>query len=253
MREAALVTGGGVRLGRAIALYLAERGMDVALHHHRSREAVEATASEVRRLGVECEVFQADLGEASSVERLIPEVAEVFPGTRLLVNNASVYEPGTVRETTAALLDAQMSVNFRAPFLLTRDFARFMGRGHVINIIDTKIHFNQYPFAAYLLSKKALAELTRLSAVELGPAIRVNGVAPGMILPPPGRPASYLEARAEVTPLKMAGAPDYVLQAIGYLLDCPYVTGQILTVDGGEAEASVGMNVVSFGARAEDE
>lgn len=245
-RPAALVTGGAVRLGRAIALALAGAGYDIALHYGRSAEAAASTAAEIRALGVTCETLSVDLRAADALPGLVAGALAAFPDLRVLVNSASAYTQASIGATTAAIFDEQLAVNLRAPFLLTQAFAAQVGRGHVINIIDNKVGFNQHQYAAYLLAKKSLAELTRMAAVELAPAIQVNAVSPGVVLPAGTRSEEYIAWRVSGIPLRRQGSVDDITGAIRYLLGSPFVTGQILTVDGGEALTNVGQNAAQF-------
>jgi pteridine reductase len=245
-RPAALVTGGAVRLGRAIALALAGAGYDIALHYGRSAEAAVSTAEEIRALGAACHTVQADLRDAEALPGLVGAARAALPGLAALVNSASAYTQATIGATTAAIFDEQLAVNLRAPLLLTRAFAEQVGRGSVVNIVDNKVGFNQFQYAAYLLAKKGLAELTRMAAVEFAPAIRVNGVAPGVVLPAGTRSEEYIAWRVSGIPLRRQGSTDDIAGAILFLLRSPFVTGQILTVDGGESVAHVGQNAAQF-------
>jgi NAD(P)-dependent dehydrogenase (short-subunit alcohol dehydrogenase family) len=245
-RPAALVTGGAIRLGKAIALALAGAGFDIALHYHSSAAPARAAADEIRRLGVYCEPFRLDLSDVAAIPAFMEQVRRRFPGLSLLVNSASAYTQATLQETSAEVFDTQFAVNLRAPFFLTQAFARPGIEGQVINILDNKIAFNQFQYAAYLLSKKALAELTRLAAVELAPSIRVNAVAPGVVLPAGTRSQEYIDWRVQGIPLRFQGETDHIAQAILYLVRNTFVTGQILLVDGGESLTQVGQNAADF-------
>jgi NAD(P)-dependent dehydrogenase (short-subunit alcohol dehydrogenase family) len=240
-RPPALVTGGAVRLGRAFALHLARRGHDVALHYHSSADAAEETARMVREAGRRCQTFRADLGELDGLDAFFREVQTAFPGLGVLVNNASVYFERTMATTTPEELRRCLHVNTAAPWLLTAAFARGVQEartgppgGIVVNIIDNKIHFNQTDYAPYLLSKHGLSEVTRLSALEFAPDIRVNGIAPGVVMPASSRAPDYVAWRIEGIPVKKQGDSRHLTEALDYLLDNDFVTGQILTVDGGE-------------------
>ncbi|MEI7769555.1 MAG: SDR family oxidoreductase [Chloroflexales bacterium] len=245
-RPAALVTGGAVRLGRAIALALAGAGYDIALHYGRSVAAAAETAGAIRALGAVCHPLQLDLADAAALPGLVAQARAALPNLRVLVNSASAYAQATISATTAEIFDQQLAVNLRAPFFLTQAFAQQVGQGHVINVIDNKVAFNQYQYAAYLLAKKALAEFTRMAAVELAPGVQVNGVAPGVVLPADTRSPAYIAWRVSGIPLRRQGSADDITAAIRYLLGSPFVTGQILTVDGGEALTNVGQNAAQF-------
>lgn len=242
VRGTVLVTGAGIRLGRVIAIGLAEAGWNVAVHYNRSAGPADETVAAVRALGRAAEAFGADLALPSQAGALVSRVRERMPGLSALVNSASVYDQATLAETTPELFDRQMAVNLRAPILLLSAFAAAVERGAVVNILDNKIAFHQYHYGAYLLSKKGLAEVTRMAAVELAPRIRVNGVAPGVVLPAAARSEAYLEWRRRGIPLGVQGDPREVARAVHCLLDAEFVTGQVLFVDGGESVAAVGRN-----------
>lgn len=245
-KGAALVTGSAIRLGKHIALALAADGYDIALHYNASRDKAEATAQEIRTLGVDCEVFQFNLKEAEDIPDFVQQVKDRLPQLNLLVNSASGYEQATIRNTSVKTYDTQFALNLRAPFFLTQAFAKIAGSGNVINILDNKIGFNQFNYAAYLLSKKAFAEFTRMAALELAPQIRVNGVAPGVVLPAKTRSQEYIDWRIQGIPLKMQGETTHITQAIRSFLQNDFITGQIIVVDGGENIAQLGQNAGDF-------
>ena len=248
VRRAALVTGGAVRVGKAMAATLARAGYDIALHFNASRTAAEQTANELRALGVRCELFCADFSFVDQLPRLLDDVLAVFPHLELLLNSASVYDSGCIAETTPEMLDRQWCVNFKAPFLLMREFHNRLARGTVVNILDNKIAFNQFHYAAYLSSKKALAEATKMAALEFAPRFRVNGIAPGVILPASVRDQAYLQWRKEGIPVGRLGHPAQVCQALEMLIANDFVNGQILFVDGGEAMNLAGRNAPLYAA-----
>ena len=241
MRRAALVTGGAVRLGRQLALSLAEQGLDIALHYNSSTGEAELTRQEILARGVGCSLYRADLSGRPGVEAELAEnVARDHPGLALLVNSASVYEAGTLATLDSAALHRQLRVNAEAPIMLTQAFARLVDRGLVVNILDNKLAFAQFQYTAYLLSKNMLAEFTKMAALELAPRIRVNGIAPGVVLPAESRSEDYLRWRVEGIPLARQGKTEEVAAALRYLCENEFVTGQILFVDGGESLGSAG-------------
>ena len=245
-KGAALVTGSAIRLGKHIALALATEGYDIALHYNSSKDKAEKTAQEIRTLGVRCEAFQYNLKDAKNIHSLIEKVHEHYPELNVLVNSASGYEQHTILETSVETFDTQFALNLRAPFFLSQAFAKTVGAGNIINIIDNKIGFNQYNYAAYLLSKKAFAEFTRMAALELAPKIRVNGVAPGVVLPAKTRSQEYIDWRIKGIPLQMQGGTAHITQAILSFLANDFITGQIMVVDGGENIAQIGQNAGDF-------
>jgi NAD(P)-dependent dehydrogenase (short-subunit alcohol dehydrogenase family) len=232
--KTALITGGGHRIGRELALHLVDAGYAVALHYHTSQQKAQQTANLIRKRGGVCHIFSCDLLQSEQVFNLILQVKSTFSRIDLLINNASIFEPSSLRSDRGEVLERHWKMHLMAPYLLMGEFARLFSHGHIINILDTHIKNNKTLHLAYLLSKKALADLTKLAAVELAPGIRVNGVAPGLILPPQGQDKSYLNRLAEYIPLKQKGHPQYVCQAVMSLIDNVYLTGQIIFVDGGE-------------------
>ncbi len=232
----ALVTGAAHRIGKAIATHLAEQGWSVAIHYHHSEQTAAgfATTLRGRHPGQQFEIFGCDLSDAPPLLDLIPAVIEKMGIPRLLVNNASVFEPGTLMQTNPGLLEHHLAVNLKAPLFLIQRFAALCGRGLIINVADTRITTDKFNYAAYSLSKKALWELTRMAAAELGPAIRVNAVAPGLILPPEGKDETYLLNLARNIVMKKPGGLKPIVQSIDFMLSNDYLTGQLIFCDGGE-------------------
>ncbi|MFH1941980.1 MAG: SDR family oxidoreductase [bacterium] len=230
----ALVTGGARRIGRAIALSLADKGYSIALHYHTSKAEAEDLASEIIGKGVECRLFRCDFNDPADVGSLIPSVFEHFPDCSLLINNASVFERVRLLDTDTDHFDRQFNVNFRTPFFLSRDFAKHCTEGQIINILDTKIMKMQIAYFAYTLSKKALSEFTLMAAKELGPRIRVNGISPGLILPSSEMSTEDFTRMGLRIPLGKTGNPANVVSAVHFLLENPFITGEIILVDGGE-------------------
>lgn len=234
MSKAALVTGGGKRLGRAICMALAERGYDIAVHYNSSEGEAVGTSEAVKALGVSSQTFKLDLSNPSGTKDFLNEVTNVFPRLSLLVNSASVFEHIEFGDVTEESFDRDFNVNFKSPFFLTRHFSQEASAEHVVNLLDTRVSRIDTNHFVYNLTKRALRDFTLMAAKALGPRIRVNGICPGPILPPPGMDESYLEKVALNTVLKKTGNPDYIITALGYLLDNPYVTGECLYVDGGQ-------------------
>ena len=245
-RGTALVTGGAVRLGKALAMSLAQRGFHIALHFNSSCEAALETREAIRATGVECDLFPFDLHAEVEMAPLLAAVRERFSDLAVLVNSASAYDAAPILQTDRGLFERQFKINFQAPFFLTQAFARSVETGCVVNILDNKIFFHQYHYAAYLLSKKTLAEFTQLAALELAPRIRVNGICPGVILPAESRTADYVNWRVRGIPLHRQGGTQNICHALHYLLENDFVTGQILTVDGGESLTNIGQNAAAY-------
>lgn len=233
IKGTALVTGAAKRLGREIALHLAKQGYGIALHYHTSKAQAMATAQAIYKLGRRCELFSCDLSNESQTLDLVPQVFKAFPNLNVLVNSASIFIPNQFGARDLTLFEAHWNVNFKAPYILACSFARLVKKGQVINLIDANVVKYKTPYADYLMTKKALAEFTRMAAVQWGPAIRVNGISPGMILPPVNRPDDRLK-RSRQIPLQRTGDPHYIMQSLQFILDNDYLTGQIIATDAGE-------------------
>jgi NAD(P)-dependent dehydrogenase (short-subunit alcohol dehydrogenase family) len=231
----ALVTGATKRIGREICLELADKGLNIALHYNSAKSAtIDTLTGEIKDKGVECRPFQCDFADFEAVSTLIGQVKESFPDLSVLINNASIFEPSTIQKTEEELYDVHFAVNLKAPFFLSKSFAENIEDGHIINILDTKITGNQTPYAAYLLTKKALAELTKMSAKEFAPRVKVNAIAPGLILPQEGKETEYFDKLAQKIPLKKRGYPEDIAKAVTFFLESAFITGEIIFIDGGE-------------------
>ncbi len=230
----ALVTGAAKRLGRQVALHLAGQGYHIALHYHASKSDAMVTAQLIYKKGVRCELFACDLADEKAVLSLISQVKGSFKDFNVLVNSASIFIPNEFGAQDLNLFKAHWDTNFKAPYVLSCEFARLIKKGQIINFIDTNAVKYKTKYADYLMTKKALAEFTKMAAVQWGPGIRVNGIAPGMILSPINHPEDDRPRRAKQIPLQKVGDPAYIIPAVDFLLTNDYVTGQIITVDGGE-------------------
>ncbi len=244
---AALVTGGGARLGRAMALYLGRRGHDVAVHYHSSADAAEAVADEIRALGRRAASVRADLLDPAETEGLVPQAAAALGAPlTVLVNNASIFEHDTVSTLTAESWERHLGSNLRAPVFLTQAFAAQapeaatdpdgepVARSLIVNMVDQRVRKLTPHFATYTIAKMGLWAFTRTAAQALAPAIRVNAIGPGPTLQGARQSASHFAAQRAATVLERGANPDDICAALGYFLDAPAVTGQLLCVDGGQ-------------------
>ncbi|MBK5928234.1 SDR family oxidoreductase [Rhodobaculum claviforme] len=247
MTQAALITGAGKRLGRAMALYLAGRGHDVALHYATSQADVEAVAQQARALGVRAVTLRADLTREAEMQALLPAAAEALGGPlTVLVNNASIFEYDTLHTATRDSWDRHLESNLRAPFVLTQGFAaqapapgtdaagESIARALVVNLIDQRVHKLTPEFMSYTIAKMGLWALTRTAAQALAPGIRVNAIGPGPTLQGARQSAEHFARQRAACPLERGAGPDDICAALGYFLDAPAVTGQLLCVDGGQ-------------------
>ncbi len=234
-QRVALVTGGAVRLGRAIALGLADAGYDLVVTFHSSAGPAREVENLVRAAGRRCEIVRADLADAASPERVIAAVRTEFGRLDLLVNSAASFEARPLLEVDAEAWDAVMALNVRAPHLLVRAAAELLreAHGNVVNLADLSAFQAWTERPHHAVSKAALAHLTRVQARSLAPMVRVNAVAPGAVLPPDELSEERRQALAGVTPLQRIGTPEDVVNAVLYLANAPFVTGQVMVVDGG--------------------
>ena len=235
--RAALVTGGAARIGRAIALGLAEAGFAVAVQCRTSRAAAERTAGEIRARGARAAVLAADLGTEEAVARLLPEAQAALGPVGVLINNASTFERDEWHDATRASWDAHIEPNLRAPFVLMQHFARALpaeAEGVVINLLDQRVWSLTPHFVSYTVAKAGLWALTQSMALALAPRIRVLGIGPGPALPSPRQSAAQFARQAASVPLGHGTTPEEIAEAVLALLRLPSVTGQMLALDGGQ-------------------
>lgn len=243
----ALVTGAGQRLGRAMALHLAERGHDVAVHYAGSQQGADETVLAIRGMGRQAVALQADLLDEAQTQTLIARATSALGGPlTVLVNNASIFEYDTLRSATRTSWDRHMESNLRAPFVLTQGFAAQapspLGDDHdepvaqalVVNMIDQRVHKLTPEFMTYTLAKMGLWALTRTAAQALAPAVRVNAIGPGPTLRGARQTEDHFARQRAATILQRGANPSDVTRALDFFLNSPAVTGQIICVDGGQ-------------------
>jgi pteridine reductase len=237
-----LVTGAARRIGAAIARALHRGGARVVLHCRRSRDEAETMAAELNGLRpASCAIVQADLLQVAALPRQAEDAARAIGRLDGLVNNASSFAPTPFGAIDAAQWEDLIGSNLRAPLFLSQAAAPHLreSRGAIVNVVDIHAERPLRDYLVYSIAKSGLAGLTRALALELGPGVRVNGVAPGAILWPEGGQhfdAAEKSRILEQTPLERIGSPEDVAGAVKYLLfDAPFVTGQILAVDGGRS------------------
>jgi len=232
------VTGGAVRLGRAIALALADAGVDIGLHYFHSSDAADETCEEIRARGTRAVSIQTDLSDAvKSAQHIVAKAVAAFGGIDILINSAAIFDAETLQAMSAESWQQTMAINLQAPTFLCREFSAQLGpnrQAHIVNIVDWRAMRTDPGHLVYTLSKSGLVSLTRNLAVDLAPQIQVNAVAPGAILPPPGEGESYLDNLAQDIPLQRSGSPADVTDAVLYLLHSDFVTGEVLHVAGGQ-------------------
>jgi NAD(P)-dependent dehydrogenase (short-subunit alcohol dehydrogenase family) len=243
----ALVTGAGKRLGREMALYLARRGYDLALHYATSRNEAEALAHEISAMGRRAVTLRADLLVESQVEKLVPTAVNGLGGPlSVLINNASIFEYDSLPSATRSSWDRHIESNLRAPFVLTQAFAAQVqtpmvdalaepvAKGLIINMIDQRVQKLTPEFMSYTIAKMGLWALTQTAAQALAPRVRVNAIAPGPTLRGARQSEDAFTQQRRATILQRGANPADINAALGFFLDSPAVTGQMIAVDGGQ-------------------
>lgn len=241
--KTALVTGGARRVGKAITLALAQGGADVIINYHHSSQEAQATAAEARSMNVQALPFQADISDPEQVKAMVSTAQAELGPVQILVNSASSFartpfptpDLAAWHHVTGVLLDGAFScANLLAPVMLAQ------GEGVIINIVDLSVWQPWHNFTAHSVGKAGLMALTRQLALELAPSVRVNAVAPGLVLPPPDYDENKIARAAERTLLKRWGKPKDVADAVIFLIRSDFITGEVIVVDGGERYASHG-------------
>tara|TARA_R110002049_G_scaffold29972_2_gene102007 strand:+ start:95323 stop:96102 length:780 start_codon:yes stop_codon:yes gene_type:complete len=243
----ALVTGAGTRLGRAMAVYLAGRGFDVAVHYGQSKTDAQSAVAEIEGVGRHAVAIQADLLDEAATQALLPAAAAALGGAiTCLVNNASIFEYDTVTSATRDSWDRHIGSNLRAPFILTQAMAAQglapqmdadaepQATGLIVNMLDQRVRNLTPEFMTYTLAKMGLWAMTRTTAQALAPAIRVNAIGPGPTLKGHDQSAASFAAERQGTVLGRGANPGDITAALGYFLDAPGVTGQLICTDGGQ-------------------
>lgn len=231
--KTALVTGAAKRLGRAIALALARAGAHIIVHYRASHDEAEETAAAIRAEGVQAWAISADLVHPQEAVSLFDRAAEAAGAIDFLINSASIFPSSGLRDFAPESLMENVQINALAPILLARRMAEQNREGAIINLLDAMIADYDKNHVPYHLSKRMLHDATRMMALEFAPKLRVNGIAPGLALPPVGKDEGYLAALAHTNPLQRYGSEAGICEAALFLLRSGFVTGQIIFVDGG--------------------
>lgn len=235
MTKVALVTGGAVRIGRALSLGLAEAGFDLAVHYHTSEGPARELVRRVEALGRQAVLVRADLGDPSGVRAIADAVEDAHGRLDLLVNSAATFREGSLLDLDVAEWDRVMAVNLRGPFLLVQALAPLLrdAEGSVINILDLSAFQPWTGRPHHAVSKAGLRHLTRILARVMAPRVRVNGIAPGTVLPPPDFGPDERERERDRTLLGTLGTPEDVVRTALFLVASPFITGEVVVVDGG--------------------
>lgn len=235
--KTALITGAAKRIGRHLALSLAERGWDIAIHYNSSEADAAEVADEIRKRGQNAAILRADLSRESEVAGLIARATDALGPLTCLVNNASVFEYDSIGSATREGWDTHLETNLRAPFVLTQEFAKALpvdATGVVVNLIDQRV-WNLTPhFVTYTISKAALWTLTQTLALALAPRIRVNAIGPGPTLANIRQTPEQFARQCAAMPLRHGASPQDIADALHYILDAKSMTGQMIALDGGQ-------------------
>ncbi|MBN1879021.1 SDR family oxidoreductase [bacterium] len=236
MSDTILITGAAKRLGLVMATAAARRGLNVAIHYRSGSQQAETAAAAIREIGVNAVAVQAELTDAAKVQRMFDVIEQAMGNIRYLINSASIFSPCALMDTEMYEFEHFISVNLVAQYQVTRCFVRSFKSdgGAIVNMLDWRAWKTDPWFLAYNVAKAGLLNMTVNLAVDLAPKIRVNGVAPGAILP---HDHENVRSRPEAKgiPIDRWGTPDEVAEAVMFLLlDAHYITGQVVTVDGGK-------------------
>lgn len=234
LNHVALVTGSGKRLGRAVALGLAEKGASVVVHYHSSEQEAREVVAEIEKLGRRSIGLPADLSSIAQIQQLVQKVELHFGRLDILVNSAANFLHTEFASTTEKVWDASLNTNLKAPFFCSQAAAPLLKKtkGAIINFADIGGILGWPGFIPHSISKAGIIMLTRCLAKELAPEIRVNGIAPGTITMP-GDPPEWESDFVRLAPLHRSGRPDDIVSAVLYLASAKFVTGTVLVVDGG--------------------
>jgi len=231
--KTALVTGAAKRIGKATALALASNHVNLVLHYRSSQDEVEKVASECRNMGVKTWIAKAELSDPDEAADLLSKASETAGPIHILINNASIFTKSHLMDFTIQDLEENIQINAISPLIIGRSLAKQNCEGSIINFLDTRITEYDREHVAYQLSKRMLFTLTRMMSLDFAPNIRVNAVAPGLILPPPGENIDYLQKLAHTNPLNRIGSLKGITDTVLFLLNSEFITGQVIFVDGG--------------------
>ncbi len=236
--KTALVTGAAKRVGREIALILAQNGANILLHYNQSQSDAEKTAAEIQSLGALCKIYQADLEDVGALSKMMLLIEKENPHVDILVNSASIFYKTPLEQASETDLDTFTDIHLKAPFLLSKKFGLKMienGSGKIINIVDWSAYRPYKDYAPYCASKGALLTLTKALARDLAPQVLVNAVAPGPVLLPEDFTEEEKQVVVKKTLLGRVGSPADIANAVLFLLENDFINGTVLTVDGGRS------------------
>lgn len=234
-KRRALITGATKRLGKSITLALASSGADVIIHHRPGQErSAKSLIRQCLKYKIKANNIASDFEDPQETYDLIKKASKRYGRIDILINNASIYEKTEIKTLEAAEITRTLNINTYAPLIISQEFAKQTKKGDIINLLDAKTGRMDPEYGVYNLSKKLLAEITKITAIDLAPGIKVNAVAPGIVLPPIDIPKNRLKKRTETTLLLKRGRPQNIVSAILFLLINDFITGETIHVDGGE-------------------
>jgi NAD(P)-dependent dehydrogenase (short-subunit alcohol dehydrogenase family) len=241
VRKVALITGGAIRLGRAITLGLAEAGYDVVVHYNSSRGPAEETARTAESLGRRAIAVRADLSGGDGARALVAATTEAYGRLDLLINSAASFEQSDLLDVDEEAWDAVMAVNLRGPFLVVREAADLLqaAGGSVVNMVDLSAFQPWVRYPHHSVSKAGLLHLTRILARVMAPRVRVNAIAPGAVLPPDDFSDEDRDREKARTPVGHLGSPEDIVRTVLFLAASPFITGEVVVVDGGRSLGDV--------------
>jgi len=233
-RKLALVTGAAKRLGKAFAIQLAKEGFDIILHYHSSATSAEETANEIRKYGVKVYPRRADLCDTSQIRELFRILDSEERDLDVLINSASIMMKGDIKTVSVDEFNSIVAINIRAPLVCSQEASKRMSKGgSIINISDIGARKSWKEYPVYSPSKAAVESMTRIFAKAVAPDIRVNAIAPGLVLPPETGETGLWEKIINRLPAKRIASTEEITSVLSFLVNNTYITGQIITVDGG--------------------
>jgi len=235
--KVALITGGAIRVGRAITLGLAEAGYDVVVNYHSSESEARSVSERVEAMGRGAMAIRGDVSSAEDVDRIARRVRETYGRLDLLVNNASLFQRGPLLEVEEGEWDRVMAVNLKGPFLMVQAFADLLteARGRIVNMVDLSAMEPWLEYPHHAVSKAGLLHLTKIMARAMAPHVRVNAIAPGAVLLPEDYGEEERRRSRERAALGTLGSPEDVVRTVLFLERSPFITGEVIVVDGGRS------------------
>ena len=233
MKNIALITGGCKRLGKEISLHLANSGYDIIIHCNKSFNIGIEIKKKIESIGRECFIYKADFSTDDGIIEFINSIKKRFNKLSLLVNNAGYFKRKPLSDSDTHLINEMININLKSPLLLTKYFSDILKGGQIINILDSKIFNIDANYFIYSLTKKSLADITKLSAKEFSPDIRINGIALGLLLKNEDENKKKYENFDNSIPLNKYRDKEYFFQTIDFLINNKFITGEIISLDGG--------------------